>query len=168
MVSVASKICPWSAANMPDQALAPAVAGAVLRPAPMCRSSQPTGLRPATMYRRAAGLRPAKCTGALCFHGFVGNWGAKIDSFRGQRSSPQMLQHTLPFFQRHLLRLNQVDVFVHSWSAELRQYVEKMYHPARAEYVNRLCFVMRGGSWLTGCAPEQGSEPLASPEHCSS
>jgi hypothetical protein len=106
----------------------PPCAGAASQPA--CGQPQCTGELPACG-------RP-QCTGALCFHGFVGTWGAKIDSFRGQRSSPQMLQHALPFFQRHLLRLNQVDVFVHSWSAELRQYIEKMYRPARAEYVNRL------------------------------
>ena len=65
---------------------------------------------------------------ALCLHGLVGSTKGKNGDLLG--GSDEVLEHSFRHNQENILGLN-VDVFIHSWSTELKEDILEKYNPKR-------------------------------------
>jgi len=64
---------------------------------------------------------------ALCFSGLAG--GDKGKS--GEGSSVDVLNISFEHFKKHILDINNVDIFIHSWSLESSDQIKKLYNPKK-------------------------------------
>lgn len=67
---------------------------------------------------------------ALCLHGLVGSIKGKNHQLMG--GSDIVLQKSFEHNKKYLLDKWDVDVFVHSWSTELKDEIEELYKPKRS------------------------------------
>ena len=65
---------------------------------------------------------------ALCFSGLAG--GDKGKS--GEGSSEGVLNISYKHFKKHILNINDVDIFVHSWSTECEDQIKNLYSPKKS------------------------------------
>jgi len=81
---------------------------------------------------------------ALCFIGVVGGDQGKS----GKGNSSRVLKIGYDHYKKHLLDKNDVDVFVHTWSVDEKDTIEKLYKPKLSIYEPQKTFKVP--SYVTG------------------
>jgi hypothetical protein len=76
---------------------------------------------------------------AVCFYGIVG--GIKGKAGESVASSSQVLEIAHKYNKKHIFDKNSnVDVFVHTWSIDLKKDIERLYQPKKAIYQPQIQF----------------------------
>ena len=71
---------------------------------------------------------------ALCFSGLAG--GDKGKS--GEGSPEGVLNVSYEYFKKHLLDINDIDIFVHSWSVDCEDQIKKLYNPKKSLFEEQI------------------------------
>lgn len=75
---------------------------------------------------------------ALCFYGLLGGTKGKAGDRQG--SSLNVLNLAYPHYKKHILDINDVDVFIHSWDTDLEGEITKKYSPKLSKFEPTLNF----------------------------
>lgn len=71
---------------------------------------------------------------ALCFSGLAG--GDKGKS--GEGSPEGVLNISYEYFKKHLLDINDIDIFVHSWSVDCEDQIKNLYNPKKSLFEEQI------------------------------
>ncbi len=78
---------------------------------------------------------------ALCLHGLVGNTKGKSgDKDIMTIGSNMVLELAYLHWEKYILSLNDVDVFVHSWNGDLRKLIAKKFRPKTSRFEEQIVF----------------------------
>jgi len=66
---------------------------------------------------------------AICFNGLVGTTDGKSSELKGDPH--KCFEISSPLYKKHIIDVNNVDVFVHSWSTDLEKEIVDAYHPKK-------------------------------------
>ena len=72
---------------------------------------------------------------ALCFYGIVGGTSGKYG--KGSQIDPSIAAKTI---HQHIIEPNDVDVFIHTWSTDFENKLNKLYTPINAQYQKQIIF----------------------------
>lgn len=75
---------------------------------------------------------------ALCFYGLLGGIQGKAGDRTG--NSKDVLNIAHPLFKKHILDINNVDVFIHSWDTDLQEEIVKLYKPVGTKFEEQKIF----------------------------
>ena len=66
---------------------------------------------------------------AICFNGLVGSTKGKSEQLIGDFNTCFEISSKL--YKEHILEKNDVDIFVHSWSTDLKEEILEAYNPKK-------------------------------------
>lgn len=75
---------------------------------------------------------------ALCFYGLLGGTKGKAGDKTG--SSLDVLNLAYKHFKEHLLDVNDIDVFIHSWDEDLQKEIIELYNPVKSKFEKQKVF----------------------------
>jgi hypothetical protein len=77
---------------------------------------------------------------ALCFYGLLGGTKGKAGDRNG--SSLDILNLAYPHYKKHILDINNIDVFIHSWDVNLQKEITEKYSPKLSKFESTLNFTI--------------------------
>jgi hypothetical protein len=75
---------------------------------------------------------------AICFYGLVGTTDGK--SSEGKGNPRKCFNISVPLYQQHIISPNDIDIFIHSWSIDLKTEILEAYPPKKSLIETQIIF----------------------------